>query len=322
MGIETAALAAVAPEIIGGTAAATAATAGTAAAGLTATEAVGAGLTAAEVAGSGIAAGSLEAANMVGAIGGDALGAFISANQGFGTMTAMESMAGLAGAINQSPIVQGITKAGEAGQGGEQQAQRPAPNVGPETSRPNQNPGLTQSSSLMQSAQQASNPASLGVLGFADGGQVPSNILQQLLADNIFSRTRDRREQEAGLQQPQQPASGVTINIGNSGDQKQDGSIPRSTAETPSVSDFASSVLKLIKGATGYEDGTTAVRTGSSDVRAGGEIRGPESKSGRDNQIIKVAGGEGILPKDVMDVPGVADLVQNLIKTFHTPVKG
>ena len=57
-------------------------------------------------------------------------------------------------------------------------------------------------------------------------------------------------------------------------------------------------------------------------MRAGGEIRGPESKSGKDNQIIKVAGGEGILPKDVMDVPGVADLVQNLIKTFHTPVKG
>ena len=309
MGIETAALAAVAPEIIGGTAAAVEG-AGALGAGLAATE----GATA-------LTAGSLEAANLVGAMGGDALGAFVAANQGFGTMTAAESAMGLMGAIKESPIVQAMTAAPN-GQGGEQQAQRPAPNVGPETSRPNQNPGLTQSSSLMQSAQQASNPASLGVLGFADGGQVPSGILQQLLADNIFSRTRDRREQEAGLQSQPQPTSGVTINIGNSGDQKQDGSIPRSTAETPSVSDFASSVLKLIKGATGYEDGTAGVRTGSSDVRAGGEIRGPESKSGKDNQIIKVAGGEGILPKDVMDVPGVADLVQNLIKTFHTPVKG
>ena len=57
-------------------------------------------------------------------------------------------------------------------------------------------------------------------------------------------------------------------------------------------------------------------------MKAGGEIRGPQSKSGRDNQIIKVAGGEGILPVDVMDVPGVADLVQSLITAFHKPVKG
>jgi len=330
MGIETAALLAGAASAGAGTAAAAvpaaAALAGTTAAGTAA--AAGAGATAATAAGAGaagaastgIAAGSLEAANLVGAIGGDSLGAFIAANQGFGTMSAAESAMGMMSAIGDSPIISGITDAGKASASEPTpQAQKPAPSVGPNLARPNQNPGLTAASGLMQSPGGMGNPSDLEVLGFADGGTVPSNALAQMFSQNIFERTRQKREEEAGLTQSQ-PASGVTINIGSGGTAKQEGNVPRTEAPTPSIGEFADSVLKLIKMGAGYQDGG-AVRTGSSDVKAGGEIRGPKSKTGKDNQIIKVAGGEGILPVDVMEVPGVADLVQNLIQTFHTPVR-
>lgn len=53
-----------------------------------------------------------------------------------------------------------------------------------------------------------------------------------------------------------------------------------------------------------------------------GEIRGPKSKTGKDNQIIKVAGGEVFFLLMWMEVPGVADLVQNLIQTFSTLLAG
>ena len=339
MGIETAALLAAGAGAAGGTAAtaagvgalgATAAGAGLAGAGAAgaglaagtagATAAAGAG---AAASGAGAVAGSLEAANLVGAIGGDALGAFISANQGFGTMTAAESIAGMGAALESSPYVQALQQGMEASnQQPEQQAKQSTAPAAYEQRGANQNPSLTQQSSLMQQNNSASS-SSLDALGFADGGIVPS--LQSLFSDNIFARTSQRREQEAGMA-PQSTPSNITINVGGqgqgqAGNQYQPGNVPRSTAETPSVGDFANSVLQLIRSGAGYQDGGQ-VRTGSSDVRAGGEIRGPQSKSGRDNQIIKVAGGEGILPVDVMDVPGVADLVQSLITAFHKPVKG
>ena len=330
MGIETAALLATGAGAAGGTAATAAGVGalGTAAAGA---GAAGAGLAGAGAAGAtaaaggaGAIAGSLEAANLVGAIGGDALGAFISANQGFGTMTAAESIAGMGAALESSPYVQALQQGMEAAdQQPEQPVKQSTAPAAYEQRGPNQNPSLTQQSSLMQQNNSTSS-SSLDALGFADGGIVPS--LQSLFSDNIFARTNQRREQEAGLA-PQSTPSNITINVGGQGQgqagnqqQQQPGNVPRSTAETPSVSDFANSVLQLIRSGAGYQDGGQ-VRTGSSDVRAGGEIRGPQSKSGRDNQIIKVAGGEGILPVDVMDVPGVADLVQSLISTFHKPVK-
>ena len=311
MGLGTAAILAAAGEAA---AVPAAAAVGAGAAGATA---AGVGAGAAGAAASGIAAGSLEAANLVGAMGGDALGAFISANQGFGTMTAAESAMGMMSAVQDSKLVLGLSKASSAADQDEPQAQRPAPSTGPgATARPNQNPGLTQASALMQPSQGPSNPADLGVLGFADGGRVP---LAQLFQDNLFARTRDRREQEAGLNQPQQQAP-VTINIGTAGDQKQQGNVPRTEAQTPSMGELAGSILQLIKSGAGYADGG-AVRTGAADVKAGGEIRGKESKTGHDNQIIAVAGGEGILPKDVMDVPGVAEMVQALIQKYHTPIR-
>ena len=332
MGIETAALLAAGAGAAGGTAATAAGVGALGAAGAGAAGAAGAGLAAGTTAagaataasGAGVVAGSLEAANLVGAIGGDALGAFISANQGFGTMTAAESIAGMGAALESSPYVQALQQGMEAAdQQPEQPVKQSTAPAAYEQRGPNQNPSLTQQSSLMQQNNSTSS-SSLDALGFADGGIVPS--LQSLFSDNIFARTSQRREQEAGLA-PQSTPSNITINVGGqgqgqgqAGNQYQPGNVPRSTAETPSVSDFANSVLQLIRSGAGYQDGGQ-VRTGSSDVKAGGEIRGPQSKSGRDNQIIKVAGGEGILPVDVMDVPGVADLVQSLIATFHKPVK-
>ena len=325
MGLELAALG-----TLGAAAGTGAAAAGAGVAGLTAAEAAAAGLTAATAAegagavaagaaaaeGAGVAAGSLEAANLVGAIGGDSLGAFISANQGFGTMSAMESVQGMLASVQSSPIVQGIEKVAGAGKDDQTQVKiSNAPQAG-QVTRPNQNPGLTQQSGLMQS-QDRNTASSLAPLGFADGGQVPAlDALKALFPDNIFDRTRTAREEQAGTSP--NTAGNVTINIGRSGDEKQQGSVPRSEAQTPSMSQLVESIGKLITG--GYADGGS-VRTGASDVRAGGEIRGPESKTGKDNQVIAVAGGEGILPKDVMDVPGVADLVQSLIKTYHTPVR-
>ena len=318
MGIETAALLAAGAGTAGTTAAGVGAL-GTAAAGAGAAGAgLAAGTTAATAAasGAGVVAGSLEAANLVGAIGGDALGAFISANQGFGTMTAAESIAGMGAALESSPYVQALQQGMEAAnQEPEQPVKQSTAPAAYEQRGPNQNPSLTQQSSLMQQNNSTSS-SSLDALGFADGGTVP------MFPDNIFTRTRQRREEEAGLTQPSssQPNGNITINVGSGQSQQPERPVPRTEAPTPSISEFADSVLKLIQHSVGYQDGGT-VRTGSSDVRAGGEIRGPQSKSGRDNQIIKVAGGEGILPVDVMDVPGVADLVQSLISTFHKPVK-
>lgn len=51
-----------------------------------------------------------------------------------------------------------------------------------------------------------------------------------------------------------------------------------------------------------------------------GKIRGPVSSSGLDNMLIGVQGGEGILPPDVMEVPGVEELLNTLIEKYHTPV--
>lgn len=318
MGIETAALLATGAGAAGTTAAGVGALGATAAGAAGAAGAgLAAGTTAATAAsGAGVVAGSLEAANLVGAIGGDALGAFISANQGFGTMTAAESIAGMGAALESSPYVQALQQGMEAvNQEPEQPVKQSTAPAAYEQRGPNQNPSLTQQSSLMQQNNSVSS-SSLDALGFADGGRVP------MFPDNIFARTRQRREEEAGLTQPSsgQPNGNITINVGSGQSQQPERPVPRTEAPTPSISEFADSVLKLIQHSVGYQDGGQ-VRTGSSDVKAGGEIRGPQSESGRDNQIIKVAGGEGILPVDVMDVPGVADLVQSLISTFHKPVK-
>ena len=90
-----------------------------------------------------------------------------------------------------------------------------------------------------------------------------------------------------------------------------DGAIPRNTL-TPEQ--------ELLAAVKKYNNGG-AVRSGESDVQAGGRIRGKQSPTGQDNQVIGVAGGEGIIPKDVMDVPGVPEMLQGLIAKYHTPVR-
>lgn len=60
------------------------------------------------------------------------------------------------------------------------------------------------------------------------------------------------------------------------------------------------------------------VRSGEEDVQAGGKIQGPQTRSGEDNQVIAVGGGEGIIAADVMKVPGVEELVNMLNEQFHT----
>lgn len=321
MGIETAAIGALAPEILAGTAAATtAAGAGATAAGL---GAAGAGATAgalgaAEAAGA--VAGSLEAANAVGMLGGDALGAFISANQGWGTMTMAESLQGFMGALGESPVIQGLMAADEAANQGEEPPTQSTAPAAYDVQRPNQGADLTQSSSLMMQDNYGESSALAG-LGFEDGGLVPK--IQQIFPDNIFARTRAAQEEQAGLGSQQ---GNVTINIGGSGQpyggmehsppQRPQQRVP---VPPPSMEQLGIALQQFLGSFGQYQNGGK-VRSGSSDVAAGGKIRGPQSKTGKDNQIIAVAGGEGIIPKDVMEVPGVADLLQSLIQTYHKPL--
>lgn len=82
------------------------------------------------------------------------------------------------------------------------------------------------------------------------------------------------------------------------------------------ASDLFSSVGDFFGGF--FEDGGK-VPMRKATVNSEGEIEGPKSKSGRDNMIIAVQGGEGILPPDVMEVPGVEELLESLIKTYHKP---
>lgn len=148
--------------------------------------------------------------------------------------------------------------------------------------------------------------------GFADGGTVP-NALQKLFPQNIWDQTRKSREQTAGTQG--ESSGGITINVNAS----------PAPAPTPAPATQEADVwTKMLEEAKkrGYADGTTSAkpRSVAGDIKSGGKIGGPQSKDGRDNQFIKVAGGEGILPVDVMQVPGVEELVHELIATYHTPV--
>lgn len=86
---------------------------------------------------------------------------------------------------------------------------------------------------------------------------------------------------------------------------KDGGTVP----DNSSAQQLLQSIQKLREGGN--------VRTGESDVNAGGKIRGPQTKDGEDNQLIAVGGGEGIIAADVMKVPGVEQLVKRLNDQFH-----
>lgn len=161
---------------------------------------------------------------------------------------------------------------------------------------------------------------------FADGGQVPQNQLQRMAPDNIWANARNRREEEAGLSEG---TGGITINVNSGGGGN---SQPKQAAPAPAQG-MGEQVLQLIRQQLGFADGgqvppqvakalqSGEVRSGAADAAAGGKIRGPQTPDGKDNQIIAVGGGEGIIPTDVMDVDGVPELLQGLIQRYHTPVK-
>lgn len=153
-----------------------------------------------------------------------------------------------------------------------------------------------------------------GLFGFADGGVVPTRAQAQ----DIWSRTRVRREQEAGLAEP-----GTEVVL-------QQGSSPSTPA--PGAQEAVMQLLQLLLGGKEekkvqleplqkFADGGT-VKTGSQAAAKGGEITGPKSKTGADNMIIAVQGGEGIIPTDVMEIDGIPQLLDALITNFHTPSKG
>lgn len=66
-------------------------------------------------------------------------------------------------------------------------------------------------------------------------------------------------------------------------------------------------------------DSTSKKREKNADPgNDGGKIGGPQSKSGADNMLIGVQGGEYIIPPDVASIPGVEKLLDQLIDQFHT----
>lgn len=167
-----------------------------------------------------------------------------------------------------------------------------------------------------------------------DGGTVEnsfSNPINRAFTDNIFERTRQEREAAAGL-----GAAPVVVNIG----QPQLSPVPKSTMmDEPAPMQqphqksggFFSRLLGLEDG--GMVDDSnlqSAIQKYASTGQAphinertnsNGKLGGPQTKTGRDNQIVAVAGGEGVIPKDVMEVEGVPELLRSLIQTYHTKVQ-
>lgn len=173
-----------------------------------------------------------------------------------------------------------------------------------------------------------------GLLGlFADGGQVPTiNPADEMLSffDNFLA--------SSGLEATGQKAAAMAANPSAQSvrdTMKSAGSID-TKIEDYLIDSIFSSIMgfseggKVPEGKTSpdqellaaiqkYRDGGK-VRSGEEDVQKGGKIQGKQSPTGEDNQVIGVAGGEGIIAKDVMQQPGVAQLVEFLNSKFHKPV--
>lgn len=186
-----------------------------------------------------------------------------------------------------------------------------------------------------------------GILGwFADGGKVPeaneiSTILSILKPEEALPSAKSPSVLESALQpvlEAMQYSSAFTrdqaaaaSSEGSGGNKTSGGTDSLESAITSLLSsitgdgegEFAdggkvnhtlpAEVVDLVKNTVKGGD----VRTGESDVKAGGKIRGPQTKDGEDNQLIAVGGGEGILAADVMKVPGVEQLVNLLNSTYH-----
>ena len=180
--------------------------------------------------------------------------------------------------------------------------------------------------------QSSSNP----VAWIRDNIQNPVNefrndlqqYIRQFVGEDIWGSTRERREREAGLT-PQQGANGggVVINVNAPSPQQSQEYKPYGGFEYPGgtlqgranggqITDSVDLMRALQHYAAGGQVPHIMEQTNSA-----GKLTGPQSKSGRDNQLVAVAGGEGVIPKDVMEVDGVPQLLQQLIQKYHTPVR-
>lgn len=179
-------------------------------------------------------------------------------------------------------------------------------NIGtPDESKPIQQSAQASGGDSLDKAAEAAAIDIISSLFFADGGKVPEvaekpDLLSVILKHAGNSEPAEADEPEA-VDNPQEEArEGRT-----------------QAAPTPAMTPQEELLAAIKK----YQAGGR-VRSGEADVQNGGKIQGKQSPTGEDNQVIGVAGGEGIIPKDVMDVKGVPELVQKLIQTYHTPVNG
>ena len=169
-----------------------------------------------------------------------------------------------------------------------------------------------------------------GAGAYADGGKIMDattlfqNLIQRLAPNNIFEQTRQRREQEAGTQPStkDQNRGGVVINVNTGPSQEPYGGFERPGGTLPGRADGGQiEDDNNLAAAIRHYAMTGGAPSLASRTDSAGKITGPQTKSGRDNQLVAVAGGEGVIPKDVMEVDGVPQLLQQLIRAHHTPVK-
>lgn len=202
------------------------------------------------------------------------------------------------------------------------------------TTQQSSSTGQQTSSSVAQSqgtqwnqGDQSSKGGGSGILGlFADGGQVPvpTGSIDEYFKDFMaIPGFQDAMKQ-------------ITNTMSNPSSQAVKDTAKSVESVGGKVDDF---LIDSLIGILGFKDGGQVptspdnqllaaiqkfkaggqVRSGESDVKSGGKIKGPQSPTGEDNQVIGVAGGEGILAKDVMEVPGVPELVKFLNDRYHQP---
>ena len=186
--------------------------------------------------------------------------------------------------------------------------------------------------------------------GYADGGTIVDNtqakeglaaqILAMILGSGaansngaMFNQVNQAREANAGLIDPNAPAAGgIVINVnggGSAGNQA-----PGTAVQQPQG---GAAIKQGLRGMFGFADGgqidSSNLQRAIMQFASGGQvphinqqtdsrgkIGGPQSMTGQDNQLVKVAGGEGVIPVDVMQQPGVPEMLQKLIQTYHKPV--
>lgn len=183
-------------------------------------------------------------------------------------------------------------------------------------------------------------PGPGGGPGYADGGtivdetQAKQGLAAQILAmilgsgsaggGGLMTQTNRAREVNAGLEEPNAPGQGgIVINVNGGGGAAAGNRAPGTAVQQQRQIGFADGGVidssNLQRAIMQFASGGQVPHLNSVTDRSG-KIGGPQSQSGQDNQLVKVAGGEGVIPVDVMQQPGVADMLQQLIQKFHKPV--